>query len=65
MSKNTTEKPQGLAYETDFKGKPVLSLHRREGDKFPLRFGVAKAGLILANLEAIKAFHTKHQGQAA
>lgn len=65
MSKNTMEKPEGLAYETDFKGKPVLALHRNEGDKYPLKFGVAKAELILANVEAIKAFHAKHQGKTA
>lgn len=65
MSKNTTDKTQGLARETEFKGKPVLALLRNEGDKYPLKFGLAKAGLILAHVEAIRAFQAKHAEKAA
>lgn len=64
MSKNMTVKMQGVAQESEFKGKPVLALYRNEGDKYPLRFGLAKAELILAHVEAVRAFHAKHQGKA-
>lgn len=65
MSKNEKVKTQGVAQESEFKGKPVLALYRAEGDKYPLRFGLAKARLILAHVEAIKAFHAKHQDKEA
>ena len=54
------EKQQSKVVESQFKGKPVLALHRHEGDKSPLRFGLVKAGLILENVDAIKAFRAKH-----
>ncbi|MDE1977261.1 MAG: hypothetical protein KGI84_08385 [Elusimicrobia bacterium] len=54
---------QSRAKEEEFKGKPVLGLYRNEGDKYPLKFGLAKAGLILANMEAIKTFCAKHEKQ--
>ena len=54
-------KKESQAQESEFKGKPVLTLSRREGDKYPLRFGVAKAGLILAHLEDIKAFCARNE----
>jgi hypothetical protein len=41
---------------SEFKGKPVLILRRDPEDKFPFSFGVAKAKLILENLEDIKKF---------
>lgn len=64
MNKNV--KPQGEVRETEFKGKPVLALYRSDGDKYPLiKFGLAKAGLILAHVEAIKTFHAKGQKQVA
>ena len=65
MTKNTTDKTQCVAKESEFKGKPVLALYRSEGDKYPLKFGLAKAALILAHVEAIKAFYGKHQGKEA
>jgi hypothetical protein len=37
-----------------FKGRPVLTLN--PGDKFPYSFGMAKAQMILDNIDAIKAF---------
>jgi len=40
----------------EYQGKPVISLMRREDDKFPFTFGAAKAKMILENLEEIKAF---------
>ncbi len=40
----------------DYQGKPVISLMRKEDDKFPFTFGLAKAKLILENIEEIKAF---------
>lgn len=63
MDKNG--KQQSQAQESEFKGKPVLALHRSEGDKYPLRFGLAKAGLILAHVEEIRAFVGKHRKATA
>ncbi len=62
---NETAQTQGLAEEAEFNGKPVLALKRDEWDKYPLRFGLAKAALILGNLEAIRAFHARHRGRGA
>ena len=42
--------------KSEFKGKPVLIMRRNEEDKFPFTFGVAKAKLILENIEEIKKF---------
>jgi hypothetical protein len=39
-----------------FKGKPTLSLLKREDDKFPFTFGRAKARLIVENIADITAF---------
>jgi hypothetical protein len=50
---------------SEFKGKPVLILKRAEDDKYPFAFGMAKARLILENLEEIKRFvedNTKEEG---
>lgn len=60
---NNTKK--GVIKEGEFKGRPVLALHFKEGEKHALKFGHAKAGLILANLSEIKAFHEKTQAPAA
>jgi len=65
MSKNEKVKKDSQARESEFKGKPVLGLYRNEGDKYPFQFGVAKAGLILAHVEEIKAFLAKNPKQAA
>ena len=65
MNKTNEAKKESRAKEGEFKGKPVLGLYRDEGDKYPFQFGVAKAGLILAHVEEIKAFEAKHQKQAA
>lgn len=42
-----------------FKGKPVLVLNPEH--RFPFSFGVAKAELIVQNMEAIKAFVAQHK----
>ena len=60
MNKNEKAKKESQARESEFKGKPVLGLFRNEGDKYPMQFGLTKAGLILAHVEEIKAFHAKH-----
>ena len=41
---------------SEYNGKPILVLRRSEEDKFPFSFGLAKARLILENLEEIKKF---------
>ena len=63
METNTTGKSE--AREGEFKGKPVLSLHRHAQDARPVRFGLVKAGLILRHVDDIRAFLTKHARAAA
>jgi hypothetical protein len=40
----------------EYQGKPVISLLKKEDDRFPFTFGHSKAKMILENLEEIKAF---------
>ena len=40
----------------EFKGHKTLTLLRSEDDKYPFTFGIAKAKLILENLDEIKKF---------
>ena len=43
--------------ETDeYNGNPVIILKRDENDRYPFRFGVKKAQLVLDNVDAIKKF---------
>lgn len=41
---------------SEFKGKPILILKRSEEDTYPFSFGMAKAKLIVENIEEIKKF---------
>lgn len=41
---------------SEYKGKPLIVIKRSEDDKYPFSFGVAKAKLILENIEEIKKF---------
>jgi len=50
------KKEKHMIKRGDYQGKPVISLMRKEDDKFPFTFGLAKAKLILENIEEIKAF---------
>ena len=45
-----------VAKISDFKGHKIIILSAKEDDKFPFSFGVAKAKLILENLDEIKKF---------
>ncbi len=47
---------------SEFKGKPILTLN--PGDRFPFSFGVAKAKMIMQNLEAIKKFIEQYSEKA-
>ncbi len=40
----------------EFKGHKLIVLKRTPEDRYPLKFGLSKARLIVANMEAIKAF---------
>lgn len=40
----------------NYKGNPTIALTWNDKDKFPFTFGAKKARLILANLDAIRAF---------
>lgn len=46
--------------ETEFKGRPTLTLRFDEEDKYPFSFGVGKAKKILAAIDEIKAFVQKY-----
>ena len=39
-----------------FKERPVISLKKDEDDRFPFSFGIAKAKLIVSNIDAIRKF---------
>ena len=41
---------------SEYKGNPIIVIKRSEDDKYPFSFGVAKAKLILENIEEIKKF---------
>ena len=41
---------------SEYKGKPILVIKRSEDEKYPFSFGVAKAKMILENIEEIKKF---------
>ncbi len=45
-----------VAKISDFKGHKVITLSVNEDDKYPFTFGIAKAKLILENLDEIKKF---------
>jgi len=40
----------------EFKGHKIITLMRNEDEKYPFTFGLAKAKLILDNIEEIKKF---------
>lgn len=40
----------------EYKGNPIIIIKRNEDDKYPFSFGLAKAKLILENIEEIKKF---------
>lgn len=48
---------------SEFKGKPMMVIKRSEDDKYPFSFGLAKAKLILENLEEIKKFVAENEGK--
>ncbi len=48
---------------SEFKGKPMLVIKKSEDDKYPFSFGMAKAKLILENLEEIKKFVAENEGK--
>jgi hypothetical protein len=45
-----------IAERSEYKGRPILVLKRSEDEKFPFSFGLAKAKMILENIEEIKKF---------
>lgn len=45
-----------IAERSEFKGRPTLVLKRNEEEKYPFSFGLAKAKMILDNIEEIKKF---------
>lgn len=49
----------------EFKGFKTISLLRNEDDKYPFTFGVAKAQLILENIEDIKKFVEENSNKPA
>lgn len=48
--------------ESVYKGHPTLSLDA--DSKYPFTFGIAKAKLIVENIEAVRAFVAKHDRSA-
>ena len=49
-----------IVEESEYRGKPVLTIKNDEQDRFPFTFGLAKARKILESIEDIKKFVEKH-----
>lgn len=49
-----------LIEETEFKGRPTITIRFDENDQYPFSFGIGKAKKVLGALEEIKAFIEKH-----
>ena len=49
-----------LVEETEFKGRPTITIRFDENDQYPFSFGIGKAKKVLGALEEIKAFVEKH-----
>lgn len=47
--------------ESEYRNSPVLVIKKDDDDKYPFSFGLAKARLILAHYDDIKAFVEKHE----
>ena len=56
-------KPNVIAHETTFKGKPMLNLIYLDGYSKPSNMGVGKIKMILHSLPELTAFYEKHKGQ--
>lgn len=46
--------------ESEYRGSPLLVIRQSPEDKFPFQFGVRKAKMILAHLDEIRSFITRH-----
>ena len=49
----------------EYKGNKLIVLKRNEMDRYPFKFGLSKAKLILENIEAIKAFVAENASAAS
>ena len=49
----------------EYKGQPMIVFKKSDGDKYPFRFGLKKALIILENLGAIKTFVEDHKDKVA
>jgi hypothetical protein len=45
-----------VAEYSEYKGHPLISLKRDEEDKYPFRFGVSKAKLVLEHVDELSKF---------
>ena len=52
-----------IVERSEFKGKPMLVIKKSAEDQYPFSFGMAKAKLILENLDEIKKFVTENEGK--
>ena len=50
-----------IAERSEYKGRTVLVLRRSEDEKFPFSFGLAKAKMVLENIEEIKKFVAENE----
>ncbi|GBR77414.1 hypothetical protein RDn1_073 [Candidatus Termititenax dinenymphae] len=49
-----------LIEETEYMGKPMLSIKNDDKDRFPFSFGLAKAKKMLGAIEEVKKFVEKY-----
>jgi hypothetical protein len=48
---------------SDYKGNKIIILKRDENDRYPFRFGLSKAKLILEHIEDIRTFVEENKAE--
>ena len=52
-----------IVERSEFKGKAMLVIKKSAEDQYPFSFGIAKARLIMENLDEIKKFVAENEGK--
>ena len=54
-----------IVSKKEYLGRPVIEIYRSNEDRFPIRFGLAKAKKILSAIDEIKKFVEEESAKAA
>ena len=49
--------------EEEYNGNPIVVLKKEEEDKYPFKFGLRKAQLVLEHIDEINDFVDRHQSE--